>query len=1173
MTASPNFWPSKRSKASAAPLIHFRLLRLSGFKSFVDSTEMAIEPGLTGIVGPNGCGKSNLVEGLRWVMGESSARQMRGDEMDDVIFGGTASRPSRNLAEVSLLLDNGDRRAPSQFNDSDEVEVVRRIDRGRGSLYRVNGKEVRARDVQILFADAATGARSTAIVSQGRVSALISAKPADRRSLLEEAAGIGGLHSRRHEAELRLAAAETNLSRLEDLLAVLDGQLQGLRKQSRQTGKYRSLSEQIRRIEARQLAAAWQDAVTTLEAAHDSIAEIERQVEQLTGRAAEAAVRQNETAASLPSLRDGEAQAAGELQRLRLAREQLEGDEARLTDARRDMAQRLEQITADAAREAAHAEDALAALERLRAEADGLTAGGEAEAAQLADRQACVERQLRGTNAAEAELSLVMEEVAAFEAERGAARRALAEAEGRRDRLQARQAELRILQERAALDQVEPSALAAAEMNLDAALAFLADCRMALEVAEQRRVAAHLARESARQTLQLRTAAQSRLLAEADALRQLMAETGGVAKQPVLDQVTTTSGYELALGAALGEDLSASLTPDAAFHWETLAPLGDPPTLPDGSVPLSDFVAAPAALGRRLTQIGVIDDPAEGDRLRLSLRPGQRLVAANGAMWRWDGFTVKAGAPNAAALRLRQRNRLRELLAQIEDSQLVHRQAERDSAQADDAVEREAVAELQLRAQGRAAENELGKVRERQAQLAQRAATATARVMALADQAQALLADHDEAVAALEAARERAAQFPSDDGRRERLNRMRADLAEQRLQLVEAQSALDRHQRETGERRRRLAVIGTELASWQQRHDSAFSHRRDIEERRAAATASLQQLDAQPHEIAARRQQLLDQLAVAEAGRRQAAALLADGEQAQTAADRLRREAEQSLAQAREERVRRLSALSVAEAAGRALADRIRERLAIAPTQLDQGRVEAAEAVTLQSQFDRLSRERDMLGPINLRADEEVAELDGRIAILKGEQADLVAAIQKLRQAIAEINREGRQRLLASFEEVDQHFRTLFVRLFGGGRAQLTLTESPDPLQAGLEILASPPGKRLQILSLLSGGEQALTALALLFAVFMTNPAPICVLDEVDAPLDDANVDRFCSMVAEIAHASKTRFLVVTHHRMTMARVDRLYGVTMAERGVSSLVSVDLRTAETLREDEPKLAP
>jgi chromosome segregation protein len=250
------------------------------------------------------------------------------------------------------------------------------------------------------------------------------------------------------------------------------------------------------------------------------------------------------------------------------------------------------------------------------------------------------------------------------------------------------------------------------------------------------------------------------------------------------------------------------------------------------------------------------------------------------------------------------------------------------------------------------------------------------------------------------------------------------------------------------------------------------------------------------------------------------------------------------------------------------LAERIRERLAITPEALsaEAGEVDPGQAEALQRKFDRLSQEREALGPINLRAEDEVAELDSRMAVLKNEQADLVAAIHKLRQAIGEINREGRQRLLASFEEVDRHFRDLFVRLFGGGRAHLTLTESQDPLQAGLEIMASPPGKRLQILSLLSGGEQALTALALLFAVFMTNPAPICVLDEVDAPLDDANVDRFCSLVAEIAQSSQTRFLVVTHHRMTMARVDRLYGVTMAERGVSTLVSVDLRTAAALRE-------
>ena len=349
---------------------------------------------------------------------------------------------------------------------------------------------------------------------------------------------------------------------------------------------------------------------------------------------------------------------------------------------------------------------------------------------------------------------------------------------------------------------------------------------------------------------------------------------------------------------------------------------------------------------------------------------------------------------------------------------------------------------------------------------------------------------------------------------------------------------------------------------------NAERHREELEERRQAALEELERLTALPLEIAEKREALMDQLAAAEEARRLAAATLADGEQALTAADRVVKEAEQSLAQAREERVRRQAAVAAAAQAGQGLAERIRERLQISPEQLaeEAGEVDPSQAEPLQRQFDKLNQEREALGPVNLRAEEEVAELETQMAVLKAERDDLVAAIAKLRQAIAEINREGRQRLLASFEAVDQHFRELFVRLFGGGRAHLTLTESTDPLQAGLEIMASPPGKRLQILSLLSGGEQALTALSLLFAVFMTNPAPICVLDEVDAPLDDANVDRFCSLVGEIAESSKTRFLVVTHHRMTMARMDRLYGVTMAERGVSTLVSVDLKTAEKLRD-------
>ena len=1127
---------------------------------------MAIEPGMTGIVGPNGCGKSNLVEGLRWVMGETSARQMRGGEMDDVIFGGTASRPARNLCEVSLMLDNNARQAPAHFNDFDELEVTRRIDRGQGSLYKVNGKETRAKDVQILFADAATGARSTAIVSQGRIGALISAKPSDRRSLLEEAAGIGGLHSRRHEAELRLKAAEANLARLEDVLGALDGQLQGLRRQARQAARYRSLSEQIRQTEAKLLAVSWALAHRAIREAQDSSDEIERQVNTLTGLAAEAGARQAEAAARLPALREAESQASAQLHRLTVTREQLDAEESRLASARQDMALRVEQANADQAREAARADDAKANLARLQEEADQLASAGEEEPALEEEAQARVDQETEKSQAAEAELSRLMEEVASADAVRAAALRALAEAETRRERLLARQAEMEQQLARAAEELVDQSELTAAEMDLEEAMEYLESCREALDGAEHRRASAQNAREKARDQQQTLSAALARLAAEADALRHLMKEAAGSAESPVLDQVTAAGGYELALGAALGDDLSAPVEErEAPFHWDRLPPLENPPALPEGVEPLSRFVTAPAALARRLSQIGVTED---GERLRAVLHTGQRLVSRDGAVWRWDGFTTRAGAPNAAALRLRQRNRLRELETQLEDAEIGLAQAEEQVELAATQVEKETAAERQARDQGKMAEGELAKIRDTHGKLAQRAAMAEQKRATLADQAAALTTDIEEAGAALEEARTRSTAFDTNDGRRDQLNSARAALAEQRLALVEAQSALDRLKRESGDRRRRLEAILREQQSWTERVANADRHRQELEDRRLAALEELERLTALPMEIEERRQELLNQLAAAEEGRRLAAAALADGEQGQATADRIVREAEQSLAQAREERVRRQAAVAAAAHSGQQLSERIRERLQITPDQLaeEAGEVNPDDAEPLQRQFDKLNQEREALGPVNLRAEEEVAELENQMAVLKAERDDLVAAIGKLRQAIAEINREGRQRLLASFEEVDKHFRDLFVRLFGGGRAHLTLTESPDPLQAGLEIMASPPGKRLQILSLLSGGEQALTALSLLFAVFMTNPAPICVLDEVDAPLDDANVDRFCSLVSEIAHASKTRFLVVTHHRMTMARMDRLYGVTMAERGVSTLVSVDLKTAEAIRD-------
>lgn len=1155
-------------------MLQFTRLRLFGFKSFVDSTDVPVEPGLTGIVGPNGCGKSNLVEALRWVMGETSAKQMRGGEMDDVIFGGTSQRPARSLAEVGVLLDNTARVAPAQFNGEDELEVVRRIERGSGSAYKVNGREVRARDVQLLFADAGIGARSSAIVSQGRIGAIIAAKPAERRMLLENAAGIAGLHARRREAEQRLRAAESNLERLEDVLATLEEQFQGLKRQARQASRYRSISERIRAAEELVLHRQWLEALEALEAARGRSQASEAQVQELTGAASAAATAQTEAAAVLPALRQAEAEAAAKLQRLHVAREQLAAEEERAGQARQDLERRLRQADSDAAREAERRQDAVAALDRLREER------GELEAAQAGEEEAQAEararlEELEETAAAlEAELGDLTASIAAAETERQQLTRRVAEAESRARRLSERAAEVAEQRRRAEADAVPEEEVAEAEARVEAARERAEAAHADTAAAEEGRHRAQAARDAARDAVQREAAARARLRAEESALAELLAEANDGEHAPVLDAVKAAPGYEVALAAALGDDLSAPLAvaeeaEQPAVHWRTLPPLPAPPPLPAGTRPLADVVEAPPALARRLAQVAVIEDAERGAAMRHDLAPGQRLVTPDGDVWRWDGFTVTAGAPSAAATRLRQRNRLEALREEIAAAEAAVAAAEEGLAAAEEAVARAAEAESAAREAARAAEHKVSVARDAHALLAQRAAAAASRLATLAETAEGLEADRAQAEAELVEAREALAALDDDAQARARLADLRAALAERRAAAVEARSALDRLLREAEQRRARLQAIARDSASWEQRIADADRHRAELAERRQALVEELERLTARPLEIEEQRQALLDQIQAAEAARGQAADRLAQAEAKVEETARALREAEQALAAAREERARHQAGVEAADQSCRATARRIADRLGVTPETLATKVEEADDGAPLEAleqKLERLYRERDNIGPVNLRAEEEMREVEERLEGLRAERQDLLSAVAKLRGAIGALNREGRERLLASFEAVDEHFRELFVRLFGGGRAHLDLVESDDPLEAGLEIMASPPGKRLQTLSLLSGGEQALTALSLLFAVFMTNPAPICVLDEVDAPLDDANVDRFCRLVEEIAQAARTRFLIVTHHRMTMARMDRLFGVTMAERGVSQLVAVDLRQAEQLRE-------
>ncbi|MEM8589244.1 MAG: chromosome segregation protein SMC [Pseudomonadota bacterium] len=1150
--------------------MQFAKLRLTGFKSFVDATELAIVPGMTGIVGPNGCGKSNLVEALRWAMGENSAKRMRGSEMDDVIFGGTTGRPSRNIAEVVLELDNGDRTAPAAFNQHDRLEISRRIERGNGSDYRINGKSVRARDVQLLFQDNSSGAHSPALVSQGRVGALVNAKPTERRLLLEEAAGITGLHSRRHEAELRLRAAEENLTRLDDVITAMEGQLAGLKKQARQAARYRNLSDRIRKAEAAVLHLRWVAAKAALATAHGSYQTADEAVRQRTVIVSRCSQVQTAAAADLPPLRQAEAEAAARLQRLTLAREGLAEEEQRLQRATEETERRLAQIERDKDRERSLAGDADDALKRLDTEAAEIEAAREGEADAAATAQEAVETQKVVVDGLEQTLATETDRVATVEAERQSLGRQVSDLAGKLEALTVRQHSVRADRDTLAAELADSDDAGIGEKAVTDAEAALAAARTDAESAETARQQADAKRTDDRRALEADQAALAKLTAEADALQALLGTDDGELFPPLIDAVRVAKGYETAFAAALGEAVMAPLDEAAPVHWRTLPDLRSTSALPESVQPLAAKVKAPAALSRCLAHVGLVDDAKAGASLAGALAPGQILVTRDGGLWRWDGYSAAEGAPTAVAVRLQQRNRLAELETELSaaKSKVAERQ---EAARAADEALTAAIEHDRLARQAvQVAYDSVSVARDAATRLARETSARQSRLAAATELLERLGEEHDALTAERATAEGALAALPDGAPGRQKVAELRAELAEARAQQANRQSALDQLARDAQSRKNRLASIEAERASWRQRADGAGERIAELQTRADEARTALDDLRSRPAALADRRTALFDEIGVAEKARSAAADALAEGEGRLAEVDRALKTAEAALTESREAKVRAEAAEEAARTALNGVVERIAERLQVRPegvaplAEIDPDAEQPEEGV-LQARLDRLLRERDNVGPVNLRAEAEAAELDEQIAGMVSERQDLEAAISRLRQGISQLNREARERLLGSFEQVNTHFSELFVRLFGGGKAHLSLTEADDPLNAGLEIFASPPGKRLQHLSLLSGGEQALTAIAVLFAVFLTNPAPICVLDEVDAPLDDANVDRFCTLVEEMARDGTTRFMIITHHRMTMARVDRLFGVTMPEQGVSQLVSVDLQDAVALR--------
>ena len=877
-------------------MIKFKKLKVKGFKSFVEPTEIIIEQGLTGIVGPNGCGKSNLVEAFRFVMGELSPKQMRGSELDDVIFNGTSELPPWDIAEVSLDLDNTARKAPSLFNLSSEIEVTRRIWRGEGSEYRVNGKEVRLKDVQLLFADAATGARSTSMVSQGRIGAIIAAKPEQRRLLLEEAAGITGLHSRRHDAELRLNSTENNLDRVKDLLKTQEEQLELLKKQSRQAKRYKNIQNLISRARATVFYRKWEIEKEKLEEIKNKHSQQETLVSDKTQTVASNNIQYEKIQQKLPLLRKNESTAASELQKNSINLDNQEKEIERAKNAIEEIQIRIGQINNDVSREQFLLDDAKENLLKLLEEKSLLIK----QQGELFEKESNISNNLTGS-----------------------------------------------------------------KKN----------------------------------------------------------------NNPIIDYLDFEDGYENLLAAVFADELMASIHENQSSFWKVLSNKNYESKFPKGILSLSTLIKAPENIKKKLDFIGLIKDKKNIQILQNNLADGQILVSELGEIWRWDGFTSK-GKQNAST---------KAVLDQLKNRRLKQLTAEEKSWK------------------------EIKK-------------TAQQRIEELVD----------------------------------RQNNLKKDLI--KLQTMPKNIS--------SEKKRLTQLIETN----KKEYDIIISNLQDVEQLAIKTNKELKLEEVRLNEL-------------------------------------------------REEKIKIEGIIATHNETIRQLTEQVKERLSVSLKELyELAKINPNRPLPstedLEKKLERLITEQERLGGVNLLAEQEADELEEKVNKIKKDQSDLLAAISKLREAIDKLNTEGRQRLLAAYGVVNENFQKLFIRLFGGGKAYLKFTDESDPLQAGLEVYASPPGKKLQNLTLLSGGEQALTALSLLFAVFLSNPSPICILDEVDAPLDDTNVDRFCSLVEEIAKTSSTKFLVITHHRMTMARVDRLFGVTMPEKGVSQIVSVDLESAVEIKENE-----
>lgn len=1154
-------------------MVQFNTLRLSGFKSFVDKTEIDIAPGLNGIVGPNGCGKSNLVEALRWVMGGSSAKSFRtgvGSSMDDVIFAGTAKRPARNAASVQLLLDNSALTAPYPFDKSPDIQIERQIQRDKGSTYRVNGKTVRARDVQTLFADSLTGANSPALVSQGRITRIIEAKPVERRAMLEESAGVAGLFTRRREAQLRLKAAEENLQRAQDQCGHLNQNLTVLLRQAKQAVRYRDLGQQIRNLDLAILWHNYQGVRRKLDAITTKFDAAEKHVQETMLAATHARTNLGKKQTSLPDLREQLTKAQAAEQRVRLEYQRLvdsqEAERHRLEEQKRQIAQltadkqagtaeltRLEAIIAQDQKELLAQQEALIpftqSTQELKTELDTtrdhLQSLESSYDAQEQERLNHLRLQERQTNQID-NLTRQVEDLS----------NSKQRLESQLDEVQQEQATLPAIDSMANDVETIKNQSSALNDQLSAIQDDIEGAQITLSQHQQ-------SHDSAQEKISDKEHDINKLNFKINAL--LENQTG------ITNDLEFAAQYANAVQVTFGEHgLNAGLDSDAASYWDA-AHINAQQGLAAPLTALSDHVTGPDALAFILNNTAICDDLPMALSLKPHLKPGQAIVTLEGDLLRHDGLHIKA-----TGQRQGEAGFLIELQARLkllkDEAQNLQQQAQDLPQQLSHAQQRlEALKhrrhdlnqqKSQLETSLHQAERELMNTQNKHSQHQSRIDDLQQRIQNAGLKAQSLQGQLKD----IQAEKSKTDAHKTNNGpqadksaiidMRSKLEGLRVQLTESERAAAQTQSAIERVCARIDAHRDMLSAAKSRLLDTDRRLEKQSSQAQQHNTLSAEdVEASKNRLTVTLDEHTQQTTSLRETIATMELEERE----LSD----------LSRNCDTALSDAREARALLSAELSNTQQQFEDVHTDIAENYAFTPQTLEAAVIESfdrqipdqAELKTLREQY---IHRRESLGAVNLRAEEEAQTLAQELEETEKEVRELDEAITQLHQGINKLNKEARARMIAAFDDANKHFQSLFQRLFQGGEAHLQWVDSQDPLLAGIDIQAQPPGKALQSLSLLSGGEQTLTATALIFGMFLSSPSPICVLDEIDAPLDDGNVERICDLLEHLARTSHTRFLIITHHRMTMARMDRLYGVTMSENGVSKLVSVDLNDQEQM---------